>query len=154
MHPVIGDLFEARTGKDGRRDRSWLLVGSRPSRLDSAIPRSRSATARDPPPYFPERLRSPTGLFSIRPLMLPGLITYGLLASPQNGGGAIPCLWRLWFGFRCLGCGLSRANALLVEGSMGDALAMNWLILPLWLVAAWSFVTSLLTIFGKAHHHG
>jgi hypothetical protein len=129
MHSTTGDLAEARTG-------------------------SRCATARDPPPYFPEQPSSPAALFSVQSLMLPGLIAYGVLASPLNGEGAIPCLWRLWFGFRCPGCGLSRANALLVEGSVRDALAMNWLILPLWLVAAWSFVTSLLTICGKAHHHG
>jgi hypothetical protein len=77
--------------------------------------------------------------------MLPGLIGYGLVATPQSDGGALPCLWRLCFGFRCPGCGLSRANSLLINGSIREAVAMNWLIVPLWAVSMWYFVALLLT---------
>jgi hypothetical protein len=85
-------------------------------------------------------------------LMLPGLISYGLLATPRADGGALPCLWRLWLGIRCPGCGLSRANALLIDGSMHEALAMNWLVVPVWIVAIHAFVTALFNFTGKVHH--
>ncbi|NNC32248.1 DUF2752 domain-containing protein [Longimicrobium terrae] len=72
--------------------------------------------------------------------MLPGLIVYGWAATPFAAGGALPCLWRLLLGFPCPGCGLSRANALFLRGSIREALAMNWLVLPLWAIAIWSFI--------------
>lgn len=89
---------------------------------------------------------------SIRTLMLPGLIGYGLAATPQSTGGALPCLWRLCFGIRCPGCGLSRANALLITGSLHKAVAMNWLIIPVWAVAIWYFTVFLLTLTREARH--
>jgi hypothetical protein len=85
-------------------------------------------------------------------MMLPGLIAYGLLVTPGSEGGALPCIWRLWLQIPCPGCGLSRANAFLVHGSLYEALAMNWLIVPVWLVAIHSFITAIPTLNRKAHH--
>lgn len=84
--------------------------------------------------------------------MLPGLFGYGLVSSPQTAGGALPCLWRLCFGFRCPGCGLSRANSLLITGAIHEAVAMNWLIVPLWAVALWYFAAWLPTSTREARH--
>jgi hypothetical protein len=89
---------------------------------------------------------------ALRISLLPGLLVYGLLTTPSEDGGALPCLWRLWFGITCPGCGLSRANALLVHGSIGEAVAMNWLIIPVWLVAVQSLVVTLSTFNAEAHH--
>lgn len=119
--------------------RSQSHTGSRPLH--------RNIVAARDPPTPPARPRGFSArVFSVQLLMLPALIGYGLAATPLDDGGALPCLWRLWSGFRCPGCGLSRANALLIEGSIREALAMNWLIIPLWMVAVWSFVTALPTI--------
>jgi hypothetical protein len=85
-------------------------------------------------------------LVSVRTLMLPVLVIYGCLVNPLTGHGGLPCIWRLCFGFECPGCGLSRADALFVRGSFGDALALNWLIVPVWLVAIYSFVSQVFTV--------
>ena len=82
--------------------------------------------------------------------MLPGLLGYGLIGTPQAAGVGLPCLWRLWLGFPCPGCGLSRANALLIAGSVREAVVMNWLIVPVWAVAIWSFVAAILKISQEA----
>jgi hypothetical protein len=88
----------------------------------------------------------------VRLLLLPGLIGYGALFTALGGEGVPRCIWRLLFGFKCPGCGLSRANALLVNGSIHEAVAMNWLVVPLWLVAIHSFVIALPTLIQEAHH--
>jgi hypothetical protein len=82
-------------------------------------------------------------LLSVRSFMLPGLAIYGMLVDPLTGHGGIPCLWRLCFGLTCPGCGLSRADALLVHGSLQQAIAQNWLILPVWGAAIHSFIGSM-----------
>lgn len=121
-----------------------LLDGSRPAYAE----RSALSAARDPP-ALGRKLRSAV---SLRLGMLPGLIGYGLVVTPLAGGGGFPCLWRLLFAVTCPGCGLSRANALLIRGSIQDAVAMNVLIIPLWLVAIWSFLATLLTFRREVHH--
>lgn len=85
-------------------------------------------------------------LLSMRILLLPALVVYGFLVSPFTGHGGLPCIWRVGFGFECPGCGLSRADALLVRGAFRSAVALNWLIIPVWLVALNSFVSQLLTL--------
>ena len=85
-------------------------------------------------------------LLSVRALMLPGLVTYGCLVNPFTGHGGMPCIWRLCSGFECPGCGLSRADALFVRGSFQAAVALNWLIVPLWFTAITSFVTQVFTL--------
>lgn len=72
--------------------------------------------------------------------MLPGLIIYGMVVDPLTGHGGIPCLWRLCFDLTCPGCGLSRADAFLVQGSIRQAIAQNCLILPVWAAAIHSFL--------------
>jgi len=94
-------------------------------------------------------------LLSVRTLMLPALVAYGFLVNPLTGHGGLPCIWRLCCGFECPGCGLSRADALLVRGSFRDAVALNWLIVPVWLVAIKSFVSQVLTLIKKGREtHG
>lgn len=69
-------------------------------------------------------------------LLLPGLLTYGLLVNPISGEGGLPCLWRWATGLTCPGCGLSRAVAFLVRGDAPAALGANKLVVPLVLIAA------------------
>jgi hypothetical protein len=76
-------------------------------------------------------------------LMLPALVAYGILVDPLTGHGGLPCLWKLCFGITCPGCGLSHADAFLVRGHVAEALAANWMIVPVWLVAVRSFVTEI-----------
>ena len=78
---------------------------------------------------------------SIRTVMLPALVIYGCLVEPLAGFGGLPCLWKLCFGIECPGCGLSRADSLLMRGHVRDALALNWLIVPVWSAAFHSFVS-------------
>lgn len=85
-----------------------------------------------------ERLR--VELISGRRCLLPALVVYGTMVDPATGKGGIPCLWRLVLGISCPGCGLSRADALLVRGHFAASIAMNWLIIPTWLVAVYVFV--------------
>lgn len=40
----------------------------------------------------------------------------------------IPCLWKLLFGFRCPGCGLTTAFIGLIELDLNKAIESNWLI--------------------------
>lgn len=77
---------------------------------------------------------------SIRKVGFPALVIYGLAVDPTTGDGGIPCLWRLVFGIDCPGCGLSRADALLVRGQVWDAIRMNWLIIPVAIGALYSFI--------------
>jgi hypothetical protein len=83
-------------------------------------------------------------LISGRRWLLPVLFAYGIMVDPSTGEGGIPCLWRLLFGITCPGCGLSRANAFLVRGHFTEGIAMNWLIIPVWLVATSVFVQAFL----------
>ncbi len=76
---------------------------------------------------------------SVRALGFPVLAIYGLAVDPTTGSGGVPCLWRLVFGVECPGCGLSRADALLFRGHVRDAVAMNWLIVPVVLMALCCF---------------
>ena len=87
-----------------------------------------------------ERLR--VELVSGRRCLLPALLVYGFIVDPATGSGGIPCLWRLMLDLSCPGCGLSRADALLVRGHFAAGIAMNWLIIPTWLVAVYVFVES------------
>lgn len=107
---------------------------------------------RDPPGHVPVRAPPWGSAISIRMGLLPALVGYGMMATLGGVGGALPCLWRLWFGLTCPGCGLSRANAFLVRGLVHDAIAMNVLVIPLWLIAIWSFAEALLTFTREAHH--
>ncbi|HEX2187967.1 MAG TPA: DUF2752 domain-containing protein [Longimicrobiaceae bacterium] len=125
-----------------------LLHASRSAYTDQA---SRS-TARDPPLVALNRKRAWRSVVSIRFGLLPGLIGYGLVVTSPGGEGGLPCLWRLLFAVPCPGCGLSRANALLVRGSFHEAIAMNVLIIPLWLIASGSCVAALLTFTREVHH--
>lgn len=84
-------------------------------------------------------------LLSTRALMLPALIAYGLLVDPVSGHGGLPCLWRHCFGVDCPGCGLSRADAFLIRGSLREAIAQNWMIIPVWTVCTHAFVIDVLT---------
>lgn len=111
-----------------------------------------SAAARDPPTPGQDRERTRRSAVSIRSTLLPSLIGYGLVMTPLGGGGGLPCLWRLLFEVTCPGCGLSRANALLVRGFFHESIAMNVLIIPLWLVAIWSFAATFLTFTREVHH--
>lgn len=87
-------------------------------------------------------------------LMLPGVLIYGAMIDPATGDGGIPCLWRLCFGLTCPGCGLSRAVALLTRGQLDEAVAMNWMILPVVLIASHSFAVQMYTHFigGKPNY--
>lgn len=85
-------------------------------------------------------------ILSARTCMLPALMTYGWFVNPVTGHGGLPCIWRVFFGFECPGCGLSRANALLVHGFVQDAVASNCLIAPVWFVAIYSFLSQLLLL--------
>jgi Protein of unknown function (DUF2752) len=85
-------------------------------------------------------------LLSVELLLLPALVVYGLIVDPVSGHGGIPCIWKLCFGLNCPGCGLSRADALLLQGRLAEATASNWLIIPVWLVALRAFVVTTLTI--------
>lgn len=82
-------------------------------------------------------------------LFMPALAFYGWIVDPSTGHGGLPCLFKLLLGFTCPGCGLSRADALLVRGELGEALAANWLILPIWIVAAGSFISGCIAITMK-----
>lgn len=63
-------------------------------------------------------------------LVIGALALYGIGVDPESGAGGLPCLWKWATGSNCLGCGLSRAGALLLRGRWADAAAMNWLIFP------------------------
>lgn len=94
-------------------------------------------------------------LRSARVLMLPGFFIYGAMIDPATGDGGIPCLWRLCFGLTCPGCGLSRAVALLGRGQFDEAVAMNWMVLPVVLIASYSFAVQMCTHFmGGEPNHG
>jgi hypothetical protein len=86
---------------------------------------------------------------SVRGLMLPALVIYGRLVDPTTGYGGLPCIWRMCFGFECPGCGLSRSNAFLVHGSLQEAVALNWLIVPVWWAVINSFVSEVFTLIRK-----
>lgn len=91
---------------------------------------------------------------SLRLWMLPLLFTYGLWVNPGTGDGGFPCLWRLILGAECPGCGLSRADALLVHGSILAGIAQNWLIIPVWLVGSYEFVrevSRIIYLYGGRH---
>jgi hypothetical protein len=77
-------------------------------------------------------------------LVLPGLFAYGTLVDPLTGEGGFPCLWKALFGFDCPGCGLSRATGFLVRGAVEPALAANWLIVLVVVVAAQRFWVGML----------
>lgn len=91
---------------------------------------------------------------SVRALLLPALIVYGFLVDPLTGQGGIPCMWKLCFGVECPGCGLSRADALLVHGFPRAAVARNWLIVPLWLAGIKSFALQMSTTIKKGVARG
>lgn len=80
---------------------------------------------------------------SMRTLAFPAIVIYGLAVNPTTGSGGIPCLWRLIFGVECPGCGLSRAAALLFRGHVHSAVEMNWLILPVVVIAIYCFTKSI-----------
>jgi hypothetical protein len=86
--------------------------------------------------------------------MLPLLVGYGLWVDPSTGEGGIPCLWRVVFGVECPGCGLSRADALLMNGAFSAAVAQNWLIVPVWLVGVCEFLAQLRKILMSGEDHG
>ena len=107
----------------------------------------------------PVLTREPAGLSVSRLLyvpllMLPALVAYGVLVDPVTGHGGIPCLWKLLFGVECPGCGLSRADAFLVRGNVVEAVAANWMILPVWFVAIRSFAVECVTFIsqGESNH--
>jgi hypothetical protein len=131
---------------------SMIPALPRESRLTAGDEAAPLSAARDPPGFVPGRRLPWKNGISMRMSLLPGVAGYGVMATPIGGGGALPCLWRLWFGLTCPGCGLSRANALLVRGLVNDAIAMNVLVVPLWLIALWSFAAASLTFTREAHH--
>lgn len=88
-------------------------------------------------------------LLSVQILLLPALVVYGFLVNPLTAQGGLPCIWRLCFGLECPGCGLSRADALFVRGWFREAVAHNWLIIPVWLVATKSFVTQVARVLER-----
>lgn len=85
---------------------------------------------------------------SMRTLTFPAIVLYGLIVNPTSEHSGIPCLWRLIFNIHCPGCGLSRADALFIRGHFGKALEMNWLIVPVFVVAVYCFVAAV----GKQIH--
>lgn len=89
------------------------------------------------------------GFLSLRALLLPSLVLYGILVEPSTGQGGIPCIWKLCFGLECPGCGLSRADAFLMRGDLQAAMTLNWLILPLWLVSISSFAFQVSALIRK-----
>ena len=93
-------------------------------------------------------------LLTVQFLMLPALVAYGLLVDPATGHGGIPCLWKLCLGVTCPGCGLSRANAFFVHGHAVEAVAANWLIVPVWFIAIRSFFAECSTLItqGELRH--
>lgn len=89
-------------------------------------------------------------LINIAPIAL--LVVYGILVDPDTGRGGFPCLWKALFEVSCPGCGLSRAGALLLHGRVQEALAVNWLIVPLAAAIVTTRVrrsTALLTVIGS-----
>ena len=125
-----------------------LLHAGRPAYTHRAA----RPAARDLPGVALHRKRAWRSVGSIRLGLLPGLAGYGLVVTPPGGEGGLPCLWRLLLAVPCPGCGLSRANALLVRGSFHEAFAMNALVVPLWLIASWTCVAALLTLTREVHH--
>jgi len=81
-------------------------------------------------------------VISIRTLAFPAMVLYGFIVNPTTEYGGIPCLWRLIFDIQCFGCGLSRADALFIRGHVGQAIEMNWLIVPIYVVAVYYFVAA------------
>ena len=75
-----------------------------------------------------ERERWRAALFGVGAML--ALLAYGLILDPDTGRNGVPCLWKTFFGFRCPGCGLSRAGALLLRGRLREAVTTNFLIAP------------------------
>lgn len=122
-----------------------IRAGGQPSVPPSALPEIAGV---------PVLAREPAGLsvsrlLYVQLLMLPALVAYGVLVDPITGHGGIPCLWKLLFGVECPGCGLSRADAFLVRGNVVEAVAANWIILPVWFVAVRSFVVECVTFIKR-----
>ncbi len=86
---------------------------------------------------------------SMRTLAFPAIVIYGLAVDPTTGSGGIPCLWRLICGFECPGCGLSRATALLFRGHVYSAVEMNWLIVPLVVIAVYCFAADIVNHYRR-----
>jgi hypothetical protein len=63
-----------------------------------------------------------------RVLVLTFALGYGMAVDPHSGAGGIPCLWKALSGWKCPGCGLTRAWAFLVRGQFFAAFQMNCLI--------------------------
>jgi hypothetical protein len=79
-------------------------------------------------------------VLTVRRLIVPVLIVYGLVVNPYDGQGGLPCLSRFFFGWECPGCGLSRANALLLRGWVVAAWQVNGLIVPVWFLALYAWL--------------
>jgi Protein of unknown function (DUF2752) len=117
--------------------------------LDGRVGMSRNRDLEHATQMVLHRLRNTTASWlplatrrvSLRLAALPALTGYGLMVDPSTGAGGLPCLWKLAFGVACPGCGLSRASALLVRGRLTEAIAMNWLIVPVVAVAVFVFAS-------------
>ncbi len=80
-------------------------------------------------------------------LILPVALLSGWLFAPHVNAGPIICLWRRAFGWRCPGCGMTRALCLFATAQFGAAMQANWLIVPVMAVATLVCFKSLTWIF-------
>ncbi|NQU38686.1 MAG: DUF2752 domain-containing protein [Lentisphaerae bacterium] len=80
--------------------------------------------------------------------LLPGLLVLGHLYAPFVERGPVLCLWRRFFDWHCLGCGLTRALCLFADGQWAVSVHTNWLIIPVLLAALIIFVRSLIALIG------
>ena len=77
-------------------------------------------------------------------LLLPAAFLFGRLLASQVGEAPVVCFWRRLFGWRCIGCGMTRALCLSATGQWRASIRANWLILPLMVVTFWICVSCLL----------
>jgi hypothetical protein len=77
-------------------------------------------------------------------LILPVALLLGRLFASQVHDAPVICLWRRLFGWRCLGCGMTRALCLFATGQWGASIRTNWLIVPVIAAALVIFIMSLI----------
>jgi len=87
-------------------------------------------------------------------IILPAALLFGRLFAADVHDAPVICLWRRCFGWRCLGCGMTRALCLFASGQWSASIRANWLIVPVIAAALVIFVRSLLWLIracnGKA----
>lgn len=82
----------------------------------------------------------------------PVFLSAAWLYYPYCNDGPTLCLWKRFFNFECLGCGLTRAACLLSRGFYDDAIAMNWGVVPFFLVIVTFSLIAMKTLLDRMKH--